>query len=93
MPRGRRRRHYRVTLADAIAAQERALRSGGLSGLRDLHSLRSAIERPYSGYYRPIAGKAAALMQSVATNHAFIDGNKRTSMAISGLASGAGRRT
>lgn len=80
MPRGR--RHYRVTLADAYAAHERALQSGGLAGLRDLHSLSSALARPYSGYYRPIAAKAAALVHSIATNHAFVDGNKRTSVLL-----------
>jgi death-on-curing protein len=80
LPRGR--RHYRITLADAIAAHERALSTGGLSGLGDLNSLQSAIARPYSGYYRPIARKAAALMQSVATNHPFADGNKRTSILL-----------
>lgn len=42
----------------------------------------SAIARPYSGYYRPIARKAAALMESVATNHGFADGNKRTSVIL-----------
>jgi len=42
----------------------------------------SAIARPYSGYYRPIARKAAAPVQSVATNHGFADGNKRTTVIL-----------
>jgi death on curing protein len=75
--------HYRITLADAMAAHTRALVSGGgLDGVLDLHGLQSAIARPYSGYYRPIASKAAALMQSVATNHPFVEGNKRTSVLL-----------
>jgi death on curing protein len=48
--------------------------------VRDVGSIEAAIARPYSGYYRPIAQKAAALMQSLATNHGFIDGNKRTAL-------------
>jgi len=50
--------------------------------VRDLGSIESAIARPYSGYYRPIAKKAAALMQSLATNHGFVDGNKRTAILM-----------
>ena len=42
--------------------------------------IESAITRPYTGYYRPIAQKAAALLQSLATNHGFVDGNKRTAV-------------
>ena len=42
----------------------------------------SAIARPYNGYYRTIERKAAALLQSVATNHGFADGNKRTSVIL-----------
>jgi death-on-curing protein len=47
-----------------------------------LDSLLSAIGRPYTGYYRSIVHKAAALLQSIATNHAFYDGNKRTSVIL-----------
>jgi death-on-curing protein len=42
----------------------------------------SAIARPYNGYYQPIARKAAALLQSIATNHGFADGNKRTAIIL-----------
>jgi death on curing protein len=41
-----------------------------------------ALGRPYSGYYRPIAKKAAALVESMATNHGFVDGNKRTTLLL-----------
>jgi death on curing protein len=80
------RKHYRITLADALNAHERALvRSGGLAGIKSLDDLQSAIGRPYSGYHRPISRKAAALMQAVATNHGFNDGNKRTSVILTDL--------
>lgn len=80
MPSGR--RHYRITLADALSAHERALLSGGAPGIQSLDSLLSAIGRPYTGYYRSIFRKAAALLQSIAINHAFNDGNKRTSIIL-----------
>jgi death-on-curing protein len=72
-------------LADALSAHDRALRTGGRSGIHDLDALLSAIGRPYTGYYRSIVRKAAALMQSIATNHAFNDGNKRTSIILTDL--------
>jgi death on curing protein len=57
-----------------------ALQFGGLDGVRDLGSIESAIARPYCGYYRAISDKVAALVQSLALNHGFIDGNKRTAL-------------
>jgi death-on-curing protein len=54
------------------------LRGGGLDGIRDQSLIESAIGRPYDGYYRAIHSKAAALTHSLAKNHGFLDGNKRT---------------
>jgi death-on-curing protein len=50
---------------------------GGSHGLRDENGLDAAIMRPQSGYYKTIFEQAAALMESLANNHPFIDGNKR----------------
>ena len=50
---------------------------GGSDGLRDSGSLESAVARPQTGYYANIIEKASALMESLAVNHPFIDGNKR----------------
>ena len=58
---------------------------GGRDGIRDLHSIESAIARPYSGYYRSIAEKPAAIVHSLALNHGFIDGNKRTALYMMAL--------
>jgi len=52
--------------------------TGGRPGVRDIGLLESAVARPFSGYYRAFPRKAAALVESLACNHAFIDGNKRT---------------
>ncbi len=73
-------KHYRVTLRDAVEAHEHALRFGGAPGVRSWALIESAIARPYSGYHRAISKKAAALTESLASNHGFIDGNKRTAL-------------
>ena len=56
------------------------LLGGGLDGVRDLNLVKAAIGRPYTGYYRSIHSKAAALTQSLCKNHGFADGNKRTTL-------------
>jgi death on curing protein len=53
-----------------------------LAGIPNSALVESAIARPYSGYYRKIAEKAAALVQSMAGNHGFADGNKRTTLIL-----------
>ena len=47
--------------------------------------IQSAIGRPYSGYHRSIARKAAALLHALVQNHGFVDGNKRTALLVTGL--------
>jgi len=54
---------------------------GGIQGLRDRGLLEAAIFRPQSGYYDDLLHEASALMESLANNHAFLDGNKRISFA------------
>jgi death on curing protein len=68
-----------------LDAHERALTFGGLPGIRDLGAVQSAIVRPYTGYYRKIEEKAAAIVESVAAGHCFTDGNKRTSLYLLNL--------
>jgi death on curing protein len=75
-------RHYRVTLADVLAAHDEALTYGGRDGILNLGVIESAIGRPYSGYHRPIAKKSAALLHALVQNHGFVDGNKRTSLLV-----------
>src|SRR3989344_2103426 len=58
---------------------------GGSHGIRDLGLIQSAIARPQSSFggedlYPTIFDKAAALFHSLMFNHAFVDGNKRTTM-------------
>jgi len=50
---------------------------GGADGVRDPGLLEAALFRPQTGYYEDIIQEAAALLESLAINHCFIDGNKR----------------
>lgn len=52
-------------------------RFGGPPGVRDLGLLESALYRPRSGYYAELVTMAAAMFESLVTNHPFVDGNKR----------------
>jgi death on curing protein len=52
--------------------------SGGRSGILKPNELESGVNRPLSGYYNNVFEEAAALMDSLANNHCFNDGNKRT---------------
>ena len=56
-------------------------RYGGSPGLRDAGALESALFRPQSGYYANVVSEAAALFESLAMNHPFVDGNKRVAFA------------
>lgn len=64
--------------------------TGGEHGVRDIGLLESAIARPRATFdkqelYKNIFEKAAALMESLVNNHAFIDANKRTGIACTVL--------
>lgn len=56
-------------------------RYGGAHGLRDPGALEAALFRPQSGYYDDLVAEAAALFESLAMNHPFVDGNKRVAFA------------
>ncbi len=58
---------------------------GGEFGLRDIGGLESALARPQIGYYDGIIEEAAALMESLAINHPFVDGNKRVSFFVTDM--------
>ena len=56
-------------------------RYGGVLGLRDPGALEAALFRPQTGYYEDIVAQAAALLESLAINHPFLDRNKRVAFA------------
>ena len=71
-----------LTLAELLAIHHDQIeRYGGPAGVRDLGLLEAAVFRPQTGYYTDLIEEAAALWESLAQNHPFIDGNKRTAFA------------
>lgn len=71
------------TVAETIEAHRLLIEEfGGLRGIRDMGLLESAVVRPQNGYYSNLIEEASALMESLANNHAFIDGNKRVSFVM-----------
>ena len=57
-------------------------RYGGSTGIRDPGLLEAALYRPQTGYYADLIEEAAALWESLAQSHPFIDGNKRAAFAV-----------
>src|SRR5690348_10413515 len=60
---------------------------GGTLGLRDSGALASALSRPFQTFegkelYPTAIQKAASLIESILSNHPFIDGNKRTGYVL-----------
>ncbi len=75
--------HGYVTVGEALEMHKQLIAEfGGIHGLRDIGLLEAAIFRPQSGYHDDLVHEAAALMESLANNHAFLDGNKRISLAV-----------
>jgi death-on-curing protein len=73
-----------LRLAELLHVAERTL--AGDVGVRDHGLLQSALARPQatvfgSDAYPELEEKAAALLHSLANNHALVDGNKRLALA------------
>lgn len=64
--------------------------TGGEHGVLDLGRLAAAVARPQATFegvdlHAGLFQKAAALMESLALNHPFVDGNKRTAITAAAL--------
>ena len=71
-----------LTVADVLGMHTVLMqRHGGALGLRDPGALEAALFRPQTGYYKDIVAQSAALLESLAINHLFLDGNKRIAFA------------
>lgn len=76
-----------ITIRQVLILHELQIEKyGGLSGIRDVGMLQSAIGRPFATFggsdlYPDIFTKTAALIQSIIKNHPFLDANKRTAFA------------
>lgn len=72
-----------LTVVEVLAIHADQIdRYGGTPGVRDMGLLQAALFRPQTGYYADIIEEAAALWESLAQNHPFIDGKKRTAFAV-----------
>jgi len=75
---------YLPTIEDIITIHTAVIRTtGGSEGLREAGSLAMCASKPASAFggkevYATVFIKAAALLECLARNHVFIDGNKRT---------------
>ncbi len=77
-----------ISVSEIILIQDVLIEKfGGTRGIRDRNLLESAINRPFQTFdqkelYPDPINKAAALIESIVTNHPFIDGNKRIGYII-----------
>lgn len=76
-----------LSLDDALYIHAEQLRlfggaaHGVSEGVRDHGLIVTALLRPQTGYYADLVEQAAALWESLAMNHGFVDGNKRVAFA------------
>ena len=75
-----------ITLREVESIHEILIdKFGGSNGIRDRGILESAINRPYQTFdqielYPLPVDKAAAIFESIISNHPFVDGNKTTAL-------------
>lgn len=72
---------YLASIEILAIHQDQIERYGGIDGIRDPGLLEAALFRPQTGYYADLIEEAAALWESLAQNHPFLDGNKRVAFA------------
>ncbi len=80
-----------LSVAEILAIHNRILeetRGGG--GVRDENLLHSISERPKASFggteqFPTLFLKAAAYVESIATYHVFVDGNKRTAIVVASV--------
>ena len=77
-----------ISYEEAIQIHELLiLKFGGLAGLRDPEAFKSALTRLYQTFedqdlYPTPEEKAAAILESIISNHPFLDGNKRLGFVL-----------
>lgn len=71
-----------LTLDEALRIHQLLIeRFGGAKGVRDYGLIEAVLLRPQTGYYADLVEESAALWESLAMNHGFVDGNKRVAYA------------
>ena len=77
--------------ADIVAIHDRIIEeTGGMLGVREENLLQSIAHRPKTAFggaeqFPDIFTKAAVYLESIATYHVFLDGNKRTALAVAAV--------
>lgn len=77
-----------ITIEQVIEIHDVTIKMvGGLSGIRDISLLKSAVEMPKSMMFgkflhKTIYDKGAAYLFHIVQNHPFCDGNKRTGAIV-----------
>ncbi len=77
--------HYVNVIEAEFIHQTLLQRHGGAIGVREPGLLDAVLNRPKMGYYNDVIEEAAALFESLAINHCFIDGNKRVAFGVTDI--------
>jgi death-on-curing protein len=71
-----------LTLPEVLSVHaDQIARYGGKPGVRGPGHLEAALFRPKTGHYLDLIEEAAALWESLAQHHPFVDANERTAFA------------
>lgn len=71
-----------LTVAEVVAIHHYQIEEyGGEQGMLNQGALEAAVFRPQTGYYNDLSEEAAAQLESLVNNHAFVDGNERVGFA------------
>jgi death-on-curing protein len=71
-----------LTLPEVLSVHaDQIARYGGKPGVRGAGHLEAALFRPKTGHYLDLIEEAAALWESLAQYHPFVDANERTAFA------------
>ncbi len=80
-----------LSAADIVAIHDRVIEeTGGMLGVREENLLQSIAHRPKTAFggtdrFPDIFTKAAVYLESIATYHVFLDGNKRTALSAASV--------
>jgi len=80
-----------LSAADIVGVHDRVIEeTGGMFGVREENLLRSIVERPKmtvggAEQFRDVFTKAAVYLESIATYHVFLDGNKRAGLTVAAV--------
>ena len=80
-----------LSAADILAVHDRIIEeTGGALGVREANLLASIAQRPKTSFggteqFLDVFTKAAAYLESIATYHVFLDGNKRSAITVAGI--------